>query len=297
MDAPYIPGMVSLGPDVGRYAKTNDTTPNTSKTYYTCEDGLYKKIPGDSIGEFAEGVTYFEVKVGSGYVYKINVPGWLYRCKVYNPGGQIETRGETAILLADDPSNLVSNSSAARSRRMLYMTGTNGDGDDSANNMFPIHPGLSTYAYFQRDTRLSSPIRELLFVPAVVSMCYGIRPEDMVSAVGLGSQDISIEGNVSPGSGCESIFGSDPEEWLDNFRIMFGRRVADERAQRMKFVGDVVTLTNANDISANGGSSQAPSGFLDFRDSRRNWLSSLGVSHNTSDAPAELRDIVANYGY
>ena len=301
LDAPYIPGMVSLGPDNGRYVKTNDLAPSPGKTYFVCEDGRYRKIAGGSLSKFEPSISYMEIEKGPGYVYKINAPGWFYRCKVYRPGTQLESRGRTAILLASDPINLVSDGSYGR---MLYMTGTNKTGseagatsDDSSNNMFPIHPGKNTYAYFVRDQNINSPIRELFFVPAVVSMCYGIRPEDMVSIVGVGKSTVGITGDITPGSdNCKLIFGNTAIEWLENFRVMFGRKVADERQQKIKFLGDNVTLTNQNDIQAYG-SNSAPEGFLDFRNWRRQWLSYLGVSYDTSNASSSLAPLICNYKY
>ena len=254
IDAPYIPYMVSLGPSDGRYEFTRDTTPDNRKSYYTYDydTGSYRLV--GRIRSFDAKYDYFEKVSGGGWIYKINAPGWIYIKQT--DGEASNTKGRFGVLLSSSPTNLASSSGGSR---LLYMAGTENnttDGTDMANNMFPIYPGTSTYAYIVRAAN-PSVLKEVYFVPSVMSACYNIHPMDYASIVGCNSSDIELSGGIDPGdSACQSIFG-EKEDWTTNFRTMFGFNVANELNNKMIFTG---------------------TGKDEFIKRRCAWLSKLGVS-------------------
>ena len=143
-------------------------------------------------------------------IFKINVPGWIYRYSPYwsndttSNYGREYSQGRSAIMLSYDPNYLASNSEEAKNNRIMYMTAGNEYYKDgvlkascfNANAMFPINPGSDTYMYIKHDTRVtanSDVNKEYYFVPTVLAGCLNIHKEDYVTKVGTTNVDLPLE--------------------------------------------------------------------------------------------------------
>ena len=150
-------------------------------------------------------------------IYKINVPGYFYR---QHFTGEWDSDTVAGVLVSDTPSGITDSST-----RYVYMAGSDGV-IGHANNMFPILPGTSTYAYIVRNTRISARAakREWLFVPTVFAASCNIRPDDYVSIVGVPSSTYSLSGSADMAS-INTVFKGD---WKTLFKSVCGWNVADE---------------------------------------------------------------------
>lgn len=156
-------------------------------------------------------------------VYKVNVPGYFYR---QHYKGDWTSTGVAGVLIADSPSRV-----GKADSRMVYMAGSDG-GIGHANNIFPILPGSSTYAYIVRDVELSDKdvTREWLFVPTVLGASLNIHPDSYMSKVGNPGEDYDLSGMGNPITTKTAWMG----EWKDGFKSVCGWNVADE--DKMNFI-------------------------------------------------------------
>lgn len=170
-------------------------------------------------------------------IYKINVPGYFYR---QHYTGDWDSDTVAGVLVADTPNGMVSSST-----RFVYMAGSDGS-IGHANNMFPILPGESTYAYIVRNPsmRARNSKRAWLFIPTVLGASVNVRPEDYVSVVGGPNALYELTGSMSV-TGLSSVFSGD---WKTLFKSVCGWNVADEAkmtflspAAKDKFIADRVS--------------------------------------------------------
>ena len=178
-------------------------------------------------------------------VYKINVPGYFYRQRF---SGDWDTDTVAGVLVADSPSNVVQSS-----KRYVYVAGSDGT-IGHANNMLPILPGTSTYAYIVRNSsmRENESKRAWLFVPTVLSASVNIRPEDYVSIVGAPTALHELTG-TGRAENFPDVFSGD---WRTLFKSVCGWNVADE--SKMQF------LNSPDDLNK-------------FISDRVSWIKGLGA--------------------
>ncbi len=160
-------------------------------------------------------------------IYKLTAPGWFYRINIT---GENWNQDRIAVLLSHDPNNLKDDTSGHVSNRLLYMTSFSDSLVGGGNNMFPVHPGTSTYACVLRK---GSADFKILYVPSRETFCNGVRSEDLAIKVGVSTSG-SAQGGLDP-SQTTAIFSGD---WKDNFRPMFGFNVANDLDTDLKFIGD-----------------------------------------------------------
>ena len=180
-------------------------------------------------------------------IYKINVPGYFYR---QHFTGDWDSDTVAGVLIGSSPSNL-----GDSTKRFVYMSGSDGS-IGHANNMFPILPGTSTYAYIVRNSamRARNSKRKWLFVPTVLGASVNVRPEDYVSVVGVPSTLYELTGTLGI-SGLATAFSGD---WKTLFKSVCGWNVADEASSKMTFLSD-------DDKTK-------------FIDARKTWIEGLGAS-------------------
>lgn len=170
-------------------------------------------------------------------IYKINVPGYFYRCQTEKLKTWRST-GKTGIYVAADPNALV-NKETLPDQRMLYHVGTDTFDNDSGNNLYPILPGSSTYAYFVRDTTITGDeLKEFWFVPTIAATSLMIDPTDFVTPVGECEDNLGVADDLVSDTDTldlelvKTIFGG---EWYSsdnvehNWRAMLSRwRIKDD---------------------------------------------------------------------
>lgn len=158
-------------------------------------------------------------------IYKINVPGYFYR---QHFTGEWDSDTVAGVLVSSTPDGI-----ASEDKRYVYMSGSDGV-IGHANNMFPILPGTSTYAYIVRNKRLKDRAakREWLFVPTVFAASCNIRPSDYVSIVGGPTSTYDMTGKAQIAD-IKSVFQGD---WKTLFKSVCGWNVADEDEKKMKFL-------------------------------------------------------------
>ena len=156
-------------------------------------------------------------------IYKINVPGYFYR---QHFTGEWDSDTVAGVLVSSTPGGITDAAS-----RYVYMAGSDGV-IGHANNMFPILPGSSTYAYIVRNTRLKNRVakREWLFVPTVFAASCTIRPDDYVSIVGGPTSTYDLTGTANIAA-ISSVFQGD---WKTLFKSVCGWNVANE--EKMRFL-------------------------------------------------------------
>ncbi len=156
-------------------------------------------------------------------IYKINVPGYFYR---QHFTGEWDSDTVAGVLVSSTPGGITDAAS-----RYVYMAGSDGV-IGHANNMFPILPGSSTYAYIVRNTRLKNRVakREWLFVPTVFAASCNIRPDDYVSIVGGPTSTYDLTGTANIAA-ISSVFQGD---WKTLFKSVCGWNVANE--EKMRFL-------------------------------------------------------------
>lgn len=156
-------------------------------------------------------------------IYKINVPGYFYR---QHFTGEWDSDTVAGVLVSSTPGGITDAAS-----RYVYMAGSDGV-IGHANNMFPILPGTSTYAYIVRNIRLKNRAakREWLFVPTVFAASCNIRPDDYVSIVGGPTSTYDLTGTANIAA-ISSVFQGD---WKTLFKSVCGWNVADE--EKMRFL-------------------------------------------------------------
>lgn len=195
-------------------------------------------------------------------IYKVMVPGYFYRMSK-NPGNPAtDNCGALGVVLAKSPT-FFDNST----NQFVYLQASDGY-IWHANNMYPILPGRSTYAYIVRG---GQELFEWFFVPTVLSASMHIHSDSFCVPVG-GANSITLSGAANEIT-VSAMFDGDwrGTESDPTFMTTAGWNVAD--LDKITFVAN---STAKEDILA----------------VRRGWLENLDADYvSTTDSGDVIYDL------
>lgn len=187
-------------------------------------------------------------------IYKINAPGYFYR---QHYKGAWTSEAIAGVVVSDSPARLLN-----KDTRMVYLAGSDGS-VGHANNLYPILPGSSTYAYIVRSSIADAAVtREWCFVPTVFAACVNIHPDSFVVPVGTPNNTTKPDLTGAGGIISSAFTGN----WKLSFKSVCGWNVASE---------DDVWNTGVK--VSNGMQFMTETDRENFVTARKNWITGLGA--------------------